>query len=533
MEISAPPISPSEAPAPNGHAADADLDAADRLIAATRPLIDEILDGCDAASGSASEAGGVARDIDTGTGRLDAAIEATVTAMDQIRAGADASTGEAVSSLSGVRERVLARAEEIQQLAQSVAAMTEFVKTIRSIADQTQLLSLNARIEAARAGDQGRGFAVVAEEVRRLAETAASEADAVAQTIARVQEEAEQTTSAVSAVTNDVDALSENLDALREESGKHWDQALQQVDAIRDRSRDVGVSNRQVQTAARRAQEDIAAIVSVAERLESLDAGALLKLSTRRAEPPLLERVQKAGVLRVGVWHGFRGLNFRHPRTNRIVGMEVELLEEIGRGLGVRTEMVDAAWVDLPKKLKRRDFDLLFCALIPSPDYRGIRYSVPYLDMGLVAMRRSGDESVTSAASLSGKTVGIIADPAARQALTDCKIEPAELREVYDDDYYDPVAEGVYDGFIIDLPIVHWCATDAASPWYGRIETVGDPITEWIYCAAVRDDPSTQSLLDAVDELIVKLKTSPRYRAIVERWQGRVYDWGKTARDFL
>jgi ABC-type amino acid transport substrate-binding protein len=158
---------------------------------------------------------------------------------------------------------------------------------------------------------------------------------------------------------------------------------------------------------------------------------------------------------------------------------------------------------------------------------------VPYLDMGLVAMRRSGDESVTSAASLSGKTVGIIADPAARQALTDCKIEPAELREVYDDDYYDPVAEGVYDGFIIDLPIVHWCATDAASPWYGRIETVGDPITEWIYCAAVRDDPSTQSLLDAVDESIVKLKSSPRYRAIVERWQGRVYDWGKTARDFL
>jgi ABC-type amino acid transport substrate-binding protein len=140
---------------------------------------------------------------------------------------------------------------------------------------------------------------------------------------------------------------------------------------------------------------------------------------------------------------------------------------------------------------------------------------------------------VSSAASLTGRTVGIIADPAARQALVDCAIEPSDLREVYDDDYYDPVADGVYDGFIIDLPIVHWCATDPASPWHGRIETVGEPITQWIYCAAVRDDPSAESLLEAVDAEIARLKATPRYRSIVERWQGRGYDWRKTARDFL
>jgi predicted GNAT superfamily acetyltransferase len=140
---------------------------------------------------------------------------------------------------------------------------------------------------------------------------------------------------------------------------------------------------------------------------------------------------------------------------------------------------------------------------------------------------------VTSAASLSGRTVGIIADPAARQALVDCKIEPAHLREVYDDDYYDPVADGIYDGFIIDLPIVHWCATDPDSPWHGRIETVGDPITKWIYCAAIREDAGSRTLLAEVDRIIDQLKRAPRYRQIVERWQGRVYNWGKTAADFL
>jgi methyl-accepting chemotaxis protein len=514
-------------------AEDTALLAAERVIATMRPLVDEILDNCDGASASAQEAGGVAGDIDASVQRLESAVAATVGEMNEIRARADASTAEAVRTLSHVREQVSTGTEEIKRLSEAIAGMASFVDTIRSIADQTRLLSLNARIEAAHAGEHGRGFAVVAEEVRRLALTATAEVEAVSKALQRVREEAQQTSAAVGAVTDDVAKLSDDLDGLRSDSVQHWDQALHQVESVRACSRDVSVANRQVQTAAKRAQDDLAAVVGVADRLVQLDAGSVNLTDSQRVEPPLLERVRAAKSLRVGVWHGFRGLNFRHPKTGQMVGMEVELLAEIGRELGVRIEMVDAAWVDLPKKLKRREFDLLFCALIPDANYRGIRYSLPYLDMGLVAMRRAGDGSVTSAASLSGKTVGIIADPAARQALIDCKIEPSQLREVYDDDYYDPVADGIYDGFIIDLPIVHWCANDPDSPWHGRIETVGDPITQWIYCAAVRDDPSTSTLLAEVDGIIAKLKRSPRYRTIVERWQGRVYEWGKTAPDFL
>ena len=395
------------------------------------------------------------------------------------------------------------------------------------------MLSLNARIEAAHAGEFGRGFAVVADEVRRLAETATREASRVAETIRSLQDEAEATRQAVTAVTEDVDELAQRLDTLRTDTESHWSSALDHVESVRARKRDVEVANRQVQTGVRRAEEDIVATIGVAERLLALDVTRVDLARETPSEPSLLDRVRRAGVLRVGVWHGFRGLNFRHPRSGAIVGLEVELIEEIGAGLGVRIEMVDAAWVDLPKKLKRREFDLLFCALIPSSDYRGIQYSIPYLDMGLVVMRRAGDTTIGGTADLGGRTVGIIADPAARQALKDCGIAPGELREVYDDDYYDPVAEGVYDSFVIDLPIVHWCANDPASPWFGRIETVGAPITQWIYCAAVRDDPSAATLLEAVDEQLARLKRSPRYRAIVERWQGRVYDWGKTASDFL
>jgi ABC-type amino acid transport substrate-binding protein len=153
--------------------------------------------------------------------------------------------------------------------------------------------------------------------------------------------------------------------------------------------------------------------------------------------------------------------------------------------------------------------------------------------MGLVVMRRAGDESVTTPATLDGRTVAIIADPAARQALDDCGIRPGDLRQVYDDDYYDPVADGAYDAFVIDLPIVHWCATNPDSPWHGRIETVGDPITRWIYCAAVRDDHASASLLSEVNEAISRLKSGSEYQEIVKRWQGRVYNWGLEAPDFL
>jgi len=272
----------------------------------------------------------------------------------------------------------------------------------------------------------------------------------------------------------------------------------------------------------------------VADRLRRFDPRSVdLTRDTTVDAEPVLDGVRRTGTLRVGVWHGFRGLNFHHPKTGAVVGLEVDLLAAISKRLGVACEMVDAPWVDLPKRLKRRQFDLLFCALIPSPDYRGIRYSTPYLDMGLVIMRRAGDTRITTPTSLNGKTVAIIADPAARQALDDCRITPGDLRQVYDDDYYEPVANGVYDAFVIDLPIVYWCANDPASPWYRRIEVVGDPITQWIYCAVVRDDPASASLLAEVDSAIGRLKASDRYRSIVERWQGRVYDWHKGADSFL
>jgi methyl-accepting chemotaxis protein len=179
-------------------------------------------------------------------------------------AGEAANQGAAVAqrsveAMQRIQGSVGATSGMVEKLSQSALDIGSTVSVIEEIADQTNLLALNAAIEAARAGEQGRGFAVVADEVRKLAEKTSQATGQIAAMIQSIQAETRQANQAMNVVLSDAQSGVDNA----RQTGEALDLITQRFEAVAGMVRDIAQATETQNTAVKGVCDNVEGIDSL------------------------------------------------------------------------------------------------------------------------------------------------------------------------------------------------------------------------------------------------------------------------------
>ncbi|MBI4741166.1 MAG: methyl-accepting chemotaxis protein [Betaproteobacteria bacterium] len=193
------------------------------------------------------------------------------------------SLGQFQSEMRSVEQAVNLMSESVNDFVRNTEAINKMTQEVKGIAEQTNLLALNAAIEAARAGEAGRGFAVVADEVRKLAEKSArsaSEIDAITDTLSaqsiNVRNAIDEGLGYIASSQKTVNSVASILEATNgsvSEVGRGLDAIAVATDEQRRVSREVADNIEAIASMARQNNADVERTATAAQSLESLASG--------------------------------------------------------------------------------------------------------------------------------------------------------------------------------------------------------------------------------------------------------------------
>lgn len=163
---------------------------------------------------------------------------------------------DSISGMERINSRVASATNRVEQLNQSTQEVGTIVAVIKEIADQTNLLALNAAIEAARAGEQGRGFAVVADEVRKLAEKTSDATNEISSMISAIQSE---TREAIIAITESMNEAKLGVEHARS-SGETLERISHVVEAVVGQVQEIALEAKSQNDAVARVRDSVQAI---------------------------------------------------------------------------------------------------------------------------------------------------------------------------------------------------------------------------------------------------------------------------------